>query len=121
LATVVQPDAILWQPPPGGTSETPVEVCFNVREYDTSIPLFARPRLPPQGRSAPPASWTVPDYARDTYGKAWDFDKDDDFEGIDVFGNRPECLRNRQVKNGVLSFDAFQDGASCSACLCAGG
>ena len=109
LAAVVQPDAILWQPPTGGTSETPVEVYFNVREYDTSIPLFARPRLPPQSRRAPPAKWTAPDYARDTYGKAWDFDQDDEFEGIDVFGNRPECLRNRQVKNGVLSFDAFQD------------
>lgn len=109
LATLVQPDAILWQPPPGETAETPVEVYFHVREYETSIPLFARPRLPPQGQSAPPTKWTAPDYARDTYGKVWDFDQDDDFEGIDVFGNRPECFRDRHVRNGVLTFDAFQD------------
>lgn len=111
LAVVVQSDGILWQPSAGGTVAQPpaVEVYFNVVEYDTSVPLFARARLVAWGRPARSAQWSAPDYARDTYGAAWDFDKDDDFAGIDVFGNRPEYFRNRQVKNGVLSADVSQD------------
>ncbi len=111
LPAVVQPDALLWQSPTGGTADpaTAVDVYFGLLEYDVTIPLLARQRQRLWGRPAPAASWSPADYARDAYGDAWDFEKDDDFEGIDVFGNRPECFRNRQVKSGLLSWDVWQD------------
>lgn len=109
LPIAVEPDAIAWQAPEGtppGTSSC-FHVYFDVAELDASIPLFVRPA----GRAwkAPAgAKLAVPDYARDTYGDAWDFDEGD-FEGIDAWGNRPEYLRNRKVESGVLSMDVKED------------
>ncbi|MHB8900955.1 MAG: glycoside hydrolase 5 family protein, partial [Thermoguttaceae bacterium] len=101
----------LWQPATGGIADpaAAVDVYFDLLEYDTSVPLLARLRQREWGRPAPLASWSPADYARDAYGDAWDFNQDDEFEGIDVFGNRPECFRNRQVKGGLLSWDVSQD------------
>lgn len=49
----------------------------------------------------------IPDYATDTFGKAWDFD-DGGFAGITSWGNRAEYIR-RKVENGVLKLDVEQD------------
>ncbi|MGO8746772.1 MAG: LamG-like jellyroll fold domain-containing protein [Thermoguttaceae bacterium] len=109
LPMVVEPDAIAWQMPGGALpgKRPDFHVYFDAAELDTSIPLYVRAG----GRAWKPpaaAALAVPDYARDSYGSAWDFDKGD-FEGIDAWGNKPEYVRNRRVKGGVLSMDVKQD------------
>ena len=110
LFAAVEPDAVCWPAPqdltPGQVHSA--HVYFDVIEYDASIPLFLRRRSrswsqPVSGR--PPSG---SDYATDAYGNAWDFDEGD-LESIDQWGNTPSCVRNRQVEDGVLSFDAWQD------------
>ncbi|MFA6563231.1 MAG: Ig-like domain-containing protein [Verrucomicrobiia bacterium] len=49
----------------------------------------------------------IPDFATDTFSKAWDFD-DGGFAGITSWGNRPEFIR-RKVEDGVLKLDVEQD------------
>ncbi len=109
LRIALEPDALVWEMPgdsPPGTSLS-FHVYFDVAELDTSIPPFIR-RNARTWERVPASTLASPDYARDTYGKAWDFDHGD-FEGIDSWGNRPEYVRNRQVKNGVLSMDVKED------------
>ena len=57
--------------------------------------------------AANPASLRIPDFATDTFGKAWDFD-DGGFAGITSWGNRPEFIRHK-VEDGVLKLDVEQD------------
>jgi len=109
LPAAVDGETIAWQMPPGPASRArQVDVYFGVAQLDAGVPLFLKTR-----RSAwPPAEAAklqVPDYAADTYGQAWNFDRDGDFAGIDAWGNRPEFLRNRQVRGGLLSFDVTKD------------
>ena len=104
------PEALSWSLPrrlDTGQSYA-AQMYFGVIDYDTSVPLYLRRRARtwPGEASVPPPS--LHDYAGDTYGDAWDFDEDD-FEEIDQFGNSRKCLQNQQVKDGVLSFDAWQD------------
>ena len=104
-------DLLHWQAI-GGARPTPrpeeVHVYFGVRELDVSTPLVSRtrrwrwPKAPEHARSA------RPDFATDTYGDAWDFDEGD-VEGIDQWGNRPWCLSDRRVEDGILSFDVSED------------
>ena len=83
------------------------ELFFDVAELDLATPLWvAVRRRVGEARRGPIRG---PDYARDVYGKAWDFNRDGDFEGIDGWGNRPEFIRNRLVKDGVMSFDVSED------------
>lgn len=109
LPVAIETNSILWQMPQPATGAVR-EVCvyFGIAELEARIPLFVQSQ-----RYAWPASETtkfsIPDYATDTYGQSWDFDRDGDFAGIDTWGNRPEFLRNRQVRNGVLSFDVTED------------
>ncbi|MCX6911272.1 MAG: hypothetical protein NTY01_24965 [Verrucomicrobia bacterium] len=49
----------------------------------------------------------IPDFATDTFGKAWDFD-DGGFAGITSWGNRLEFIRHK-VEDGVLKLDVEQD------------
>ena len=110
LAVVVRPEALSWSLPRSldtGQSYA-AQMYFGVIDYDTSVPLYLRRRARtwPGEASVPPPS--LHDYASDTYGDAWDFDEDD-FEEIDQFGNNRTCLQNQQVKDGVLTFDAWQD------------
>ena len=110
LFAAVEPDAVSWPVPqdlaPGQVHSA--HVYFDVIEYDTSISLFLRCRS--RSWSQPDSGQPQPcsDYATDAYGDAWDFDEGD-LEGIDQWGNKPSCVRNRQVKDGVLSFEAWQD------------
>jgi len=110
FSAAVEPDAVSWPAPqdvaPGQVYTA--HVYFDVIEYDTSIPLFLRRRSrswsqPDSGRPQP-----CSDFATDAYDDAWDFDEGD-LEGIDQWGNNPSCVRNRQVEDGVLRFEAWQD------------
>lgn len=109
LAVAVEPDTLVWQMPGGSASQWPqtVAVYFDILQYDMSVPLFLQPqrRASASGSTAPVS---LPDYATETYHDAWDFDEGD-FEGIDGWGNGPDCLKNRQVKSGVLSMDVSED------------
>jgi hypothetical protein len=109
LAVSVEPDALVWQMPAGPASRWPqtVEVYFDIIRYDMSVPLFLQPQRWASA-SGPAAAVSLPDYATETYQDAWDFDEGD-FEGLDGWGNGPDCLRNRQVKSGVLSMDVSED------------
>ena len=101
LAAVIEPDAAAWQMPGMAKPREPMafELYFDVAELDLAAPLWVRVRR--RGWAKPDAArFVAPDYARDVYGKAWDFNRDGDFEGIDGWGNRPEFIRNRLVKNG---------------------
>ncbi len=51
---------------------------------------------------------SVADYAATAYGDAWDFDEGD-LEAIDQWGDRPEFVRNREVRDGVLHLDVATD------------
>ena len=106
LPALLEERALTWMPPPA-TGLSAVHVYFDIARFDTTVPLFVRAQR--RTRAAPqPKPVAKPDYARDTYGDAWDFDEGD-FEAIDQWGNRPWCLRNRKVANGVLSFDVSGD------------
>jgi len=109
LPATVAPDAIAWEMPVGPSSRWPqtVAVYFDVVQYDMSIPLFLRLKRQEWPEAATePAS--LPDYATQACQDAWDFNEGD-FEGIDGWGNGADCLRNRQVKDGVFSMDVSQD------------
>ena len=98
-------NAVVWCV---GREPQQFHVYFGLIRMDAATPLFARKQrriwpLPSEAGTIP-----APDYATDTYGDPWDFDEDD-FEGIDQWGNRPWCLKNRKVENGVLSFDVSED------------
>ena len=105
---LLEDNAAVWRAPAASGAPIKAHVYFGLIECDTATPLFVRSirRLWP---AAPKAGKVpAPDYASDTYGDAWDFD-DGDFEGIDQWGNKPWCLKNRKVDNGVLSFDVSED------------
>ena len=86
-----------------------LHVYFDTIELDFSVPLLARPRRRAAPSPAPdPGGNALPDYATETYGDAWDF-AEDDLEGIDQWGNKPWCLKNRKVEGGLLSFDVSED------------
>ena len=106
LPVLMEGNVVTWCPPPAARPRA-VHVYFDVARFDTRIPLFVRAlrRTRPATQLKPVAK---PDFATDTYGDAWDFDEGD-FEAIDQWGNSPECLRNRKVANGVLSFDVSED------------
>ena len=110
LAAMIESDAVSWQLPGVAKPRQPLlfEVYFDVAELDTAAPLWVNVRRRAWTKPES-ARFVAPDYARDTYGKPWDFNRDGDFEGIDGWGNRPEYIRNRQVKNGVMSFDVSED------------
>ena len=57
--------------------------------------------------STSPPKLQIPDFATDTFGKAWDF-RDGGFAGITSWGNRPEFIRHK-VEDGVLKLDVEQD------------
>jgi len=101
---------LLWRaaPPKAGQTRAQYQLYFGLARVNTSTPLFVRKVERTWPRAAGAAKLGVPDYAADTYGDAWDFDEGD-FEGIDQWGNRPSCLRNRKVGAGVLSFDVSED------------
>ena len=110
LPVLVQSGAILWQMPKKASQlPSAVQIYFDVAEVRPGVPLFAEKRCRAWPQSETP-KLSIPDYATDTYGTAWDFNRDGDFAGIDVWGNRPEFIRNRQVKDGLLSFDVTEDG-----------
>lgn len=92
-----------WQ-----TQETPAEfyIYAQTERYRVVGPLQAvrTAAIAPSASQAPPAA----DYATVTYGKPWDFD-DGTFSGIAQWGDKPEYLRNRAVKDGILSMDVEQD------------
>jgi hypothetical protein len=75
---------------------------------DTTTPLWVRARSTAWPLPAPVADVSLADYATTAYGDAWDFDEGD-FEAIDQWGNKPEYLRNREVRDGVLSMDVSTD------------
>jgi hypothetical protein len=79
-----------------------------VSELDTSTPLFARARQSAWSALPEAPAAATADYATTAYGDAWDFDEGD-LEGIDQWGNKPEFVRNRAVKDGVLSMDVSTD------------
>lgn len=103
-------DALVWtwpeSAPPGqpfsawlyaGTSALDLREPLFVRRVRTAWPDAAETSQPP-----------LQDYATVAYGDAWDFDEGD-LEEIDQWGNKPEFVRNRQVKDGVLSMDVATD------------
>jgi len=106
LAVEAGDGELLWRLPERGGQQ--VQVYFDVIALDAALPLFVRAA----GRSWPEPraveARRVPDYATDTYGDAWDFNEGD-FEGIDQWGNHDWCLKNKQVKDGVLSVDVSED------------
>jgi hypothetical protein len=84
LPMAVEPENTVWEMPTDSAAgkRLSFHVYFDVAELDTSIALFVRA----SGRAWEPlaaSKLAVPDYARDTYGAAWDFDKGD-FEEIDA-------------------------------------
>ncbi len=104
----VEQDVIVWERT--GKNAAEVMLYFGLSGLDFSVPLRVRlrtrawPLRPPKTPVRPGR-----DYAADAYGgDAWDFDEGD-FEGIDQWGNRPWCLKNRRIENGVLSFEVSKD------------
>ena len=109
LPAVLGDDGLLWRMS-GKALHDPssVDVYFGLVEVDASMPLYVQTRRHAWGHAPATAALVEPDYAKDTFGKAWDFDQND-FTCIDGWGNRPEFIHNRLVKNGILSFDASGD------------
>jgi hypothetical protein len=110
LPTRVDGDTLIWTLPEDTRPGTRCDAWLyaGVSTLDTSTPLFARLRQSAwSGGSQAPASAEI-DYASATYGDAWDFNEDD-LEEIDQWGNKPEFVRNRVVKDGVLSMDVATD------------
>jgi len=106
LPSRVDQNTVVWKRPPG--TERTVQLYFGIAEIDFGIPLAARVLWRKWPLPPPALEVRTPDYAAETYGDAWDFDEGD-FEGIDQWGNTPECLRNRRVHDGVLEFDVHSD------------
>lgn len=106
----IEPGAIVWQIPVDETGGAVTEsyVYFDVARFDTSAPLYLKPPPGPPDQATSGQRLSLPDFASETYQDAWDFD-DGDFEGIDGWGRGAECLKNRQVKDGILSFDVSED------------
>jgi hypothetical protein len=109
LPAVVEADSLLWLPSPAqvASGRVAAEMYFDVARLNTDVPLLARAesRVRP---AAPQANFSVPDYASDTYGDAWDFDEGD-FEGIDGYGNRDYGIGKKEVREGRLCLDVCDD------------
>ena len=109
LQAMVEADSLLWMPAAGQAAggRIAAEVYFDVVRVNTDVPLLARTESPP--RPAPArAKFTVPDFATETYGDAWDFDEGD-FEAIDGFGNRDYGIKKKEVRDGKLCLDVCDD------------
>lgn len=94
---------IRWAMTADSSSRWPqtVEMYFDVARQDASVPPVGR-AWPP--RKAEPIAFS--EYAADAYHDAWDFDANGNFEGIDDWS---AGVRNRQVKDGILSMDVLGD------------
>lgn len=109
LATVLDEDGLAWRMTGKSLQQpTSVDIYFGLVDVDTSIPLYAQTQRHTWSHAPRKTQLIETDYATDTYGKGWDFDQGD-FAGIDAWGDRPEYIRNRQVHDGVLSFDVAKD------------
>ena len=100
---------VAWQEPgqtPAG-AERRFCLYFGLDRYEIAAPLWGTRRvLDISPEPFPMQLWK--DYATVTYGKPWDFD-DGTFSGIDQWGNKPECLFNKKVEDGILSMDVHED------------
>ena len=110
LSTRLDGDTLVWTLPetarPGSVFSA--WLYAGVSDLDTSVPLYARARLSAWGAAPPSLAAATVDYATAAYGDAWDFNEGD-LEEIDQWGNKPEFVRNRVVKDGVLGLDVSTD------------
>jgi len=74
--------------------------------YDTVSASKDLPKSPPPRLEHGAAAG---DYAAQQHGDAWDFDEGD-FEGIVSWGNKPECIPHKEVKDGCLRLKIKGDG-----------
>lgn len=109
LPAVLSDDGLLWRMSGKALHDSSsVDVYFGLIECDASVPLYVQTRRHAWGHAPAVSSLNEPDYAKDTFGKAWDFDEND-YSCIDCWGNRPESISDRAVKNGILSFNGTGD------------
>ena len=97
-----------WQAPArtGAGAERRFRLYFKTTSHEIEKPLVSHRIVgADETQPAPPAP---PDYASLTYGKPWDFN-DGTFAGIDLWGDKPEFVRNKKVENGILSMDVQDD------------
>lgn len=109
LPAVIEGDALRWTPAAGQLVEgrLAAEVYFDLARLNTDVPLLAcfETHAWP---AAPTAEFRVADYASETYADAWDFDEED-FEGIDGWGNRSYGIQKKVVRDGRLCLDVCDD------------
>jgi len=110
LPTREEDGALVWLLPEKATGSKTFSAWLYVGAValDVSTPLAVRARSTTWPAAPAAEALAAADYASIAYGDAWDFDEGD-LEAIDQWGNRPEYIRNREVRDGVLSLDVATD------------